>query len=115
MGQNLIRMGNYNAGILFFEKAIEIKPNEAAIAFVYRGAAKGDIGDTEGALTDYEKAIEHDPNYSKAYTNRGNVRSDQGDIEGAIADYDESIQLDSNYKEAIEDREIAICRWEKKK
>ena len=40
----------------------------------------------QGALKDYNRAIQLDPGYSAAYGNRGNVKSDQGDYHGCVED-----------------------------
>ena len=39
-----------------------------------RGLIKEKEGDFEGAIIDYTKAIEVDPNNAQAYFNRGNVK-----------------------------------------
>ncbi|HBE60500.1 MAG TPA: hypothetical protein DDW56_24175, partial [Cyanobacteria bacterium UBA11366] len=52
---------------------------------------------TEGAISDYNRAIEINPNYTFAYYNRGITRSRQGDKKGAIADFDRAIELEPNY------------------
>ena len=51
-------------------------------------------GDREGALADYNCAIQLDPNYAKAYGNRGLLRDRLGDRQGALSDYDRAIELD---------------------
>ena len=62
------------------------------------------MGDEEGAMKDYDKAIELNPNYSGAYNNRGNLRGDMGDVEGAMKDYDKAIELNPNYSKAYSNR-----------
>ena len=52
-----------------------------------------DQGDLDAAIQDYDKAIELDPQYAKAYNNRGNARYDQGDLDAAIQDYTKAIEL----------------------
>ena len=51
------------------------------------------MGDKEGAIADYNKAIEIKPDYALAYNNRGNARYNLGDKEGAIADYNKAIEI----------------------
>ena len=38
----------------------------------------------QGAIEDYNKAIEINPQYADAFNNRGNVKNDLGDKQGAI-------------------------------
>ena len=57
------------------------------LAYYNRGLSKSKIGDNQGAIDDYSKAIQINPQYIKAYFNRGNCKSKLGDKEGAISDY----------------------------
>ena len=52
------------------------------------------------SLQEYDKAIEIDPKYVRAYYSRGNVWHEKGEYERAIADYRAAIQLDSLLAEA---------------
>ena len=54
---------------------------------------KGKNKDNYGAISDYTKAIELDPNYHQAYFNRGNAKFRLKDMSGAIADYTKAIEL----------------------
>lgn len=59
-----------------------------------QGLYKQKKGDNQGAIEDYTKAIQLNPNNATAYNNRGFVRLSLGDNRGAIADYTKAIQLD---------------------
>ena len=49
-----------------------------------KGEAKYNLGDYTGAIQDYNKAIELDPDAAKACCNRGNAKYSLGDKRGAI-------------------------------
>ena len=61
---------------------------------------KQNASDFLGAISDYSKAIEIDPNYVDAYVNRGVAKSDLGDNLGAISDYSKAIEINPNYLDA---------------
>ena len=54
---------------------------------------KGKKSDYYGAISDYTKAIEIDPNKSNAFLNRSIVKETIGDIEGACLDAKKSVSL----------------------
>ena len=71
------------------------------------GNAKSDLGDNEGAIRNYDKAIELNPKDAKAYVNRGLAKINLGDNEGAIRDSDKAIELNPQYAEAYVNRGFA--------
>ena len=76
-------------------------------AYCGRGTAKGNKGDYDGAIADFDRAIAINPNYAEAYYNRGLVKAEQGDYDGAIADYDRAIAINPNYAVAYCGRGVA--------
>jgi tetratricopeptide (TPR) repeat protein len=53
-----------------------------------------ELHDVRGALADYDRAIELDPNHALAYSNRANVKKDcLQDVWGALDDYDRALDL----------------------
>jgi tetratricopeptide (TPR) repeat protein len=46
------------------------------------------------AISDYNKALELDPNYSLAYTNRGSAYLKKYQFDKAMADYNRALELD---------------------
>jgi tetratricopeptide (TPR) repeat protein len=73
-------------------------------AYFNRGVVKYDLGDKQGALADFNKAIELDPNLTTAYNNRGNFKYESGDNQGALADCNKAIELDPNLTTAYNNR-----------
>ena len=78
--------------------------------YFFRGNAKAEIENYEGAIQDYDLAlrsenrpllnlpsnirIPFDPILSMIHFNRGNIKAELGDNEGALADYGEALQAD---------------------
>lgn len=57
------------------------------------GMEKLQNNDFEGAIADFNKAIELDPKNAVAYLNRANARFGIGDLDCAVADFDKAIEL----------------------
>jgi tetratricopeptide (TPR) repeat protein len=90
-------------------KALTQKLSHAK-AYNNRGNARMAAGDREGAFSDYNRAIELDPNYALAYYNRGFLRYQLGEREGALADYNRAIALEAGNAFAYYNR--GIVRYE---
>ena len=54
-------------------------------------------GDIDGAMADYNKAIQLDPQYLAAYLSRGFTRESRRDLDGAMADYNRAIEINPRY------------------
>jgi len=68
------------------------------------GNVKYGLGDLQGAMEDYNNAIELDPEFSMAYNNRGIVKYGLGDSKGAMEDYDKTLELDRKSSLAYSNR-----------
>ena len=71
------------------------------------GYDKDEKGDYYGAIADYTKAIELNPNYAMAYINRGNAKLNLKDYYGVISDSTRGIELDPNYSQPYRNRGIS--------
>ena len=60
-----------------------------------RGICKYELTDYDGAVSDYNRAIELDPDNVSAYNMRAGLKLHIGDLEGAIEDFNiaDSIKL----------------------
>ena len=72
-----------------------------------RAYSKSDVKDYYGAIADYTKAIELDPNNANAYYNRGLSKLNLKNYYGAIADNTKAIELDPNNADAYFNRAIS--------
>jgi tetratricopeptide (TPR) repeat protein len=79
-----------------------------AVDYFNRGAERQKAGDLDGAIANYNKAIEIDPRYAAAYNNRGGERQAKGDHDGAIADYTKAIEINPRFALAYYNRGDAL-------
>ena len=68
-------------------------PYKFAKVYYNSGNAKYRLKDYSGAISDYTKAINLDPDYAEAYTNRGAAKRLVKDYSGAISDCTKAINL----------------------
>ena len=65
-----------------------------------RAYDKAKRGDHYGAISDYTKAIEINPQYESAYYNRAISKGELKDYYGAISDYTKAIEINPQYAAA---------------
>lgn len=70
---------------------------QTAKEYYDKGAYKIRNWDFVGAIQDFNKAIELDPNYLEAYFNRGNAKGYLKDFRGAIQDFNKALEFKSEY------------------
>ncbi len=75
------------------EGALRMTEPKTAAEYLDRGCDKDDQKESKGAIEDYTKAIELNPNYAEAYANRGCAKEELGDKEGALADWQKAADL----------------------
>ncbi|MBZ5620952.1 MAG: tetratricopeptide repeat protein [Acidobacteriia bacterium] len=83
------------------DKEIASKPRDP-VAYLYRGMAQywTTAPDRSRTIADYNKAIELDPRFARAYFNRGWFLYGQGDYAGALSDLNKAIDLDPEFASA---------------
>jgi protein O-GlcNAc transferase len=93
---------NPRKALEFLAKAIDSDPGNklACVAHMNMGFAFTQLGDLEGALTSYERAIAIKPDYAEAYCNRGAVQESLRRASAALASYDRAIEINPSYADA---------------
>lgn len=81
---------------------------QTAEEYCNRGVAKQNKGDLEGALADYNHALQLSPYYAIPYNNRGLIKTAKGDLDGAIEDFNRALQIDAKNPETYDNRGVAI-------
>ncbi len=92
-------MGDFDAAITNYTKAIELNPKEPTIYFS-RGMAHFNKKNFNPAIADFDKVIELDPTESMAYYNRGVAHENVGAFEKSLADLTKAVELDSDNEPA---------------
>jgi tetratricopeptide (TPR) repeat protein len=98
----------FEAAVRLLDQAINLNP-QFAEAYVLRGLAREKTGWQEGAIADYDLAIQLLPNgESKAttYYNRGLAYSNLKQVQAAIDDFTAAIQLKPTYPDAYYQRGV---------
>lgn len=75
--------------------------------YFYSGYDKSLLGDYRGAIEDFNKAIQLDPDYTLAYSIRGFTKAFLGDDRGAIEDFNKAIQFEPDLTDAYTLRGVA--------
>ncbi len=79
-------------------------------AYFYRGNYHDMLDEFDSALTDYNRAIEINPNYVLAYNNRGIIKGVNKDYEAAIADFTKAIALKPDYPDPYYNRGLSYLQ-----
>ncbi|WWC94299.1 hypothetical protein V866_001141 [Kwoniella sp. B9012] len=101
-GNSLMSSKLYDSAIEQYTQAIALYPNP--VYYSNRAAAWGGLGKHEKAIEDAEKALDLDPNFSKAYSRLGHAHFSTGDYLSAVKAYEDGLKLDpsnSNMKTAL--------------
>jgi tetratricopeptide (TPR) repeat protein len=74
------------------------------LIYTNRGSEKYLKNDFQGAIEDFTKALELNPDFALGYNDRGTVYAAQGELERAIREYNKALELFPNYVEAYSNR-----------
>ena len=68
---------------------------EASDRYVKRGVSRLVNRDYDNAISDFDTALAHKPDFGLAYFYRGKARQAKGDLDGTIEDYERAFRADS--------------------
>ena len=100
--------GDYERAMVLFDKAARLLPDDPAV-FCDRATVRANLGDLEGALTDYQRALQNaeamwggetDPSMAHIYYSRGTTYHEGGRLREAITDYEDAFAADADYPNA---------------
>ena len=77
-----------------------------ATEFIYSGTSKHNHQDYMGAIIDFNRAMQIDPNYAEAYNCRGIARTGLGEYWAAITDFTKAIEINPRYAWAYNNRGV---------
>ncbi|MDO9577221.1 MAG: tetratricopeptide repeat protein [Candidatus Cloacimonadales bacterium] len=98
-GYNADEICEYDNAILYYQKAIEIKPDFIE-AYHNMGCAYCNKGNYDKAIECFQKAIEIKPDFAEAYLNMGVTYRNKGNYDKAIECYQNSIRINPNNAKA---------------
>jgi len=85
-------------------------PEESPQIWTQKGIMNHSLGKYEIALTDFNRALEMDPDYVLAHNGRGMAYLEMERYDEAIADFDTAIALDPSFSLAYFNRGEALFR-----
>ncbi len=105
LGLALFAEGKIREAISHYNRAIQIKPNDADF-YNNRGVAYANLSQYQLAVEDFNKAIRLSDNIAESYVNRGTIYYNLRQYQRAIEDFNEAIRLrpnciDAYYKRAF--------------
>jgi tetratricopeptide (TPR) repeat protein len=107
--QTFNRVSVWKDDITFYSDVISKFP-DAVVAYTNRGALRKENHELDGALSDFNMAMQLGKKDYKSYSNRGAVYLDLGEYNNAIADYSQAIKLKPDHPQILADYGFAQMR-----
>lgn len=92
LGYCCYRSGRFAECIAAYDKSILLEPADAN-SWLIRGLSKTNLGQNDGALTDYSEAIRLDPSKEVHFEYRANLYLSLTKYREALADYEQMLQI----------------------
>src|SRR5262249_57959068 len=91
-GRVYLTQGKYKASLTALTQAIREGPG-VSMAHIWRGMAKVELRDLDGALTDFNDAVKYDQKSDVAYHERAILFMHRGNFAAALRDVTKSLAL----------------------
>jgi tetratricopeptide (TPR) repeat protein len=101
-------LGNLNAAIESYKKAINIKPDRAE-AYSNMGSVLTDKGELDAAIVSCKQAIKINPDSAEAYYNMGIALSGKGDLSATIESYRQALKIKPDFAKAYNNIGLALA------
>lgn len=109
-GMTLYQKGAWAAAVSAFDEAIRLDPRSER-AYANRGAARLHLGDAQGAVADFTRALELKPSHPEdLFFNRGNAYALAGKTVGAISDFTRAVEIRPDFARAFFNRGLVRAR-----
>lgn len=105
-GYAFYQLRNFPQALNDFTQTIALEPASplAFSSLLYRGNIRMSLGDSQGAVRDYNQAIEVDSTEALAFVQRGQAENAMGKAGNALKSYSQAIRLDPNLAAAYLNR-----------
>jgi tetratricopeptide (TPR) repeat protein len=106
-GNSLFTEGRYEEAIQYYDKVLEIEPNDVYVLY-NKGNAFYSLGNYTEAIQYFDKALEIEPRLVEALTNKGLALADLGKYQEAIQYYDKALEIEPRLVEALTNKGLAL-------
>jgi tetratricopeptide (TPR) repeat protein len=106
-GDALFNQGNYTQAIQYYNKVLDIDPNDINL-LNGKGDALNGKGNYTQAIQSFDKVLAVNPEDSSALNGKGNALSGQGNYTQAIPYYDKALAIDPNDKVILTNKADAL-------
>lgn len=98
-GMSLHTLGQSDAAVSWFERALEINPS-LAVAWMNKGNMRSAGGDFAAALSCFERALEINPQLAEAWMNKGVLLHKWAQFEPALSCFERALEINPRYDNA---------------
>jgi tetratricopeptide (TPR) repeat protein len=108
-GNSLFTEGRYEEAIQYYDKVLEIEPNDVYVLY-NKGNAFYSLGNYTEAIQYFDKALEIEPRLVEALTNKGLALADLGKYQEAIQYVDKALEIEPRMVEALTNKGAALAK-----
>jgi tetratricopeptide (TPR) repeat protein len=109
LGNALLKKGSVDEAIAHYQKALQIKPDNAEVCYNL-GNALLKKGNVDEAIAHYQTALQIKPDYVEAHNNLGKALFKKGNVDEAIAHYQTALQIKPDNAEIRNNLAVALAK-----